>query len=236
MILSDAEIKSNILRIKGILAGRARLLAATKTVPPEKINFALDCGIDLIGENRADELLEKYDRIDTSRCEVHFIGRLQTNKVKYIIDKVSMIHSVDSVRLASEINRRAENAGRIMDILIEINLGGEASKGGISLEEADDFIAQLSDMRAINVRGLMAVPPKTEKTDGNAELFEKIYKKYVDISAKKVDNGNIDILSVGMSNDFADAVAHGSNLVRIGSAIFGKRENNNIQLNTEEQQ
>ncbi len=224
MILSDGEIRRNILRIKDELGGRARLLAATKTVPPEKINFALDCGIKLIGENRTDELLEKYNRIDRARCEIHFIGRLQTNKVKYIADKVSMIHSVDSIKLASEINRRCESIGRVMDILVEINLGNEASKGGISLDETEDFIGSIAVLPAVRVRGLMAVPPKCENKCENAELFKKIWRKYIDISQKKVDNVNIDILSVGMSGDYAEAVKYGSNLVRIGSAIFGKRD------------
>ncbi len=218
------QIKENIERITAEINGRAALLAATKTIPPEIINYAADCGIRLIGENRVNELLEKYDRIDRDRLEVHFIGHLQTNKVKYIIDKVSLIHSVDSVSLAQTIDKYAWRAGKRVDVLIEINIGDEPTKSGIRFEETDEFIEKISALENIRVRGLMAVPPKCENSQENIFFFKKLSKKFIDIWGKKVDNSNIGILSVGMSDDYMQAVENGSTLVRIGSAIFGPRD------------
>lgn len=224
MIYDRQMIKANIDRITAEIGGRATLLAATKTVPPEIINYAADCGIKVIGENRVNELLEKYERIDKERLEVHFIGHLQTNKVKYIIDKVSLIHSVDSIKLAEEIDLRAYRAGKKMDILIEINVAGEASKSGIRLEDADEFCDKIRKFDNISLRGLMAIPPKCENSQENNVYFNKISKKFIDISHKKVDNSNIGILSIGMSGDYRSAIENGSTLVRIGSAIFGMRQ------------
>lgn len=224
MTVTYPELKANIERIKASLPVGVRVLAATKTQPPEVINFALANGIDLIGENRVQELLEKYDAIDKDKCEIHFIGRLQTNKVKYIIDKVSMIHSVDSLKLASEIDRRAAACGKVMDVLVEINLANEESKGGISLIEASEFADALAEFGNLRMRGLMAVAPKCDDDEKNAVLFAKIYKKLIDISASKVYNGSIDILSAGMSNDYMAAALNGANIVRLGTALFGKRD------------
>lgn len=224
MTVTYLELKANIERIKASLPVGVRVLAATKTQPPEVINFALANGIDLIGENRVQELLEKYDAIDKDKCEIHFIGRLQTNKVKYIIDKVSMIHSVDSLKLASEIDRRAAACGKVMDVLVEINLANEESKGGISLIEASEFADALAEFGHLRLRGLMAVAPKCDDDEKNAVLFAKIYKKLIDISASKVYNGSIDILSAGMSNDYMAAALNGANIVRLGTALFGKRD------------
>ncbi len=224
MTVSYSELAANISHVKSRLPEGVRLLAATKTQPPEVINFALNNGIDLIGENRVQELLEKYDSIDKSRCDIHFIGRLQTNKVKYIIDKVSMIHSVDSLKLACEIDRRAKACGRVMDVLIEINLAGEQNKGGISPQEADEFADALCDFDHLRLRGLMTVAPKCQNNAKTDAFFKKIYKKLIDISASKVDNGSIDILSAGMSNDYMIAAQNGANIVRLGTALFGKRD------------
>lgn len=224
MTLSFDEIAANIAYVKNRLPNNVRLLAATKTQSPEVINFALNNGIELIGENRVQELLEKYDAIERDKCEIHFIGRLQTNKVKYIIDKVNMIHSVDSLKLAAEIDRRAALCGITMDVLIEINLADEPSKGGISLEEADAFADALCDFKHLRLRGLSAVAPKCENGENNSTFFKKIYRKIIDISSSKVYNANIDILSAGMSGDYMTAVAEGSNLVRLGTALFGKRD------------
>lgn len=203
------------------------MLAATKTVPADIINFAIDCGIDLIGENRVNELLEKYEHIDRSRTEIHFIGALQTNKVKYIIDKVDMIHSVDRISLVDEIERQAAKKGIIMPVLAEINIGGEATKSGIAPEEAAEFCRYISKMPHLKLRGLMAIPPKSEKTGDNRKYFCEMAKIFIDISSKNVDNSNMDVLSLGMSDDYVDAVDRGSTLVRVGSAIFGKRDYQN---------
>lgn len=226
MIYDKQKIKENIERITAEISGRATLLAATKTIPSEIINYACDCGIRVIGENRVNELLDKYDGIDKDRLDIHFIGHLQTNKVKYIIDKVSLIHSVDSIKLAQEIDMRAYRVGKLMDVLVEVNIANEATKGGILLEEIDDFIEKIRKLDNIRLRGLMAIPPKCENSQDSNAFFNKLGKKFVDISHKKVDNSNIGILSIGMSGDYMTAVENGSTLVRIGSAIFGNRNYN----------
>ena len=218
------QVSENIQKILSELNGRARLLAATKTVPPEMINFAISQGIDLIGENRVNELLEKYEFIDRDKVELHFIGALQTNKVKYIIDKVDMIQSVDRVSLALEIERLAAKRGIVMPILAEINIGKEESKSGVFPEKAKEFCQFLGTLPHLKLRGLMAIPPKCEKFDDNREYFCEMRKIFIDISCLNVDNSSMDILSLGMSDDYLCAAECGSNLVRIGSSIFGKRE------------
>ncbi|MBQ3081576.1 MAG: YggS family pyridoxal phosphate-dependent enzyme [Clostridia bacterium] len=216
-------IKENLKKIMASLPDGVTLLGASKTVPAEYINFAADCGLKVIGENRVNELLSKYDDIDKEKLEIHFIGQLQTNKVKYIIDKVSLIHSVDSLRLAEEISRRAVAKGLLMPVLVEINIGGEESKGGILPEEAEAFIKKISLLEGIRVEGIMAIPPKCDEEHKNIEIYQKLSKIFIDIKAQNVDNVNMRILSVGMSGDWETAVEHGSNMVRIGSGIFGSR-------------
>ena len=212
-------------KMEGAAAGRAvRLLAVTKNIEPERINFAIAKGVDLIGENRAGELLEKYGRIEKSGVEIHFIGTLQTNKVKYIIDKVSLIQSVNSIRLAEEIDKRASQHGIKMDILAEVNIGGESSKTGISPAEASEFVRSLKDFGNLRVLGLMTIAPpqkKLEKTE-ILKLFGEMHEIFVDISSKKIDNIDMKILSMGMSEDFEEAIARGANIVRIGRALFEK--------------
>jgi pyridoxal phosphate enzyme (YggS family) len=217
------EIKENIRRILGELDGRAELLLATKTVPPELINYAVTCGTRLIGENRVQELLEKYDNLDKENMEIHFIGHLQTNKVKYIIDKVSMIHSVDSLALASEIEKQAAKHNLTMKVLIEINIGSEAGKSGIAMEDTEEFLEKIGEFPHLQPCGLMIIPPKTEFPEENLHFFEKIYQKFIDIRVKKEDNKNWAVLSAGMSGDYLQAVSRGANLVRVGSAVFGAR-------------
>ncbi len=218
-----ALIKENLQSIMNVLPSDVMLLGASKTVPAEYINFAADCGLKIIGENRVNELLEKYDAIDKDRLDVHFIGHLQTNKVKYIIDKVSLIHSVDSLRLAEEISRRALAIGKVMKVLVEINIGGEESKGGIAPEETEDFIRKISLLEGIRVEGIMAIPPKCSDEEKNIEIYRKLRKIFIDISTKNVDNVNMRILSAGMSGDWQAALKCGSNMLRIGSGIFGSR-------------
>lgn len=220
---SRQEIRQNIERIRTELDGRAELLLATKTVPAELVNFAADCGVTLIGENRVDELLSKYDALDKERLDIHFIGHLQSNKVKYIIDKVSMIHSVDSLSLAAEIEKQAAKRNINMRVLIEINIAHEPSKSGIALEETETFLQSLMQFEHMTVCGLMTIPPKTDRPEENLQFFQKIYQKFIDIRAKIVDNENWTILSAGMSGDYLQAAACGANLVRVGSAVFGAR-------------
>lgn len=216
------QIAENIDRIKKEI-GNAELLAATKTVPPEIINFAIDHGVGIIGENRVNELLEKYEYIDRSRVKIHFIGALQTNKVKYIIDKVDMIHSVDRESLALEIERQAAKHGIVMPVLAEINIGNEASKSGIRPEDAGEFCSFLGTLKHVKLCGLMAIPPKIDENGDNREYFCKMRKIFIDISHQNVDNSNMEVLSLGMSDDYLQAVECGSTLVRVGSGIFGKR-------------
>lgn len=234
------EIKSKV-RAAAESAGRryedVRILAATKTVDADTINFAISKGISLIGENRVQELLEKYDAIDKDKVEIHFIGRLQTNKVKYIIDKVSMIHSVDSYKLALEIDKQAKKHGKVMDVLVEVNVGDEQSKGGVSAEETTELIKQISTLENVRVKGLMTIPPKwsepsninedcdsSKKVYKNKEFFDKILNLFLDISAKKLDNIYMYELSAGMSEDYESAVLCGATIIRPGRAIFGDRD------------
>ena len=198
---------------------KVRLMAVTKTVPYETVNYASSLGIDLLGENRVQEFLGKYEHYD-KKCHVHFIGGLQTNKVKYIVDKVSMIQSVDSIRLADEINKRSQAFDRCMDILIEVNIGGEESKSGVladGLSELADYCLALSNVR---LRGFMAIPP-VDENGSSCKYFEKMERIYNDYKSKFGDQ--IDTLSMGMSGDYMNALRYGANIVRIGSALFGKR-------------
>ena len=196
-----------------------RLMAVTKTVPYEIVNSVIEQGVDLLGENRVQEYLDKKDHYDKN-AEVHFIGHLQTNKVKYIIGKTSLIHSVDSLKLAAEIDRLAEKNGIVMNVLTEVNIGGEESKSGISTDMLDELVYGISEMKNIKLCGLMTIPPV-----GNSEFyFEKMQRIFEDLKAKKVDNVSMDILSMGMSADYVEAIKYGSNIVRVGSAIFGARK------------
>ena len=198
-------------------------MAVTKTVAPEKINFAVSKGVTLLGENRVQEYLSKKDSYDSS-AEVHFIGHLQTNKVKYIIDSVSMIQSVDSLKLAEEIDRRAGSIGKVMDILIEVNIGEEESKSGIDSGALKELVSEIRKLENIRLRGLMAIPP----IGADESVFEEMHKLYEELKSMgtELPNAMIDTLSMGMSGDYELAIKHGSNLVRIGSALFGARNYN----------
>lgn len=217
-------IKKNVEMVLQQLEGHdTQLLAATKTRTPEEINWAIECGVRHIGENRVQELLEKYEAINKAQVQIHLIGRLQTNKVKYIIDKVDLIHSVDSARLAAEISKRALAFGKTQDILLEVNIGGEASKGGVAEQDIPPILEEISSLSGIRVRGLMCIPPPAVKKHQNREYFFKMHQLLVDIKAKKLDNIHMDILSMGMSNDYEDAIDAGSSFIRIGRGIFGAR-------------
>ncbi len=200
------------------------LLAATKTVPAEEINFAVrECGITDIGENRVQELLDKYDALDRDRMKVHFIGQLQTNKVKYIIDKVDLIHSVDSEKLAKEIDRRAGEHGKKMDVLVEVNIGREENKGGVMPEDVGKLLAYIDALPHVSAVGIMTIAPASEKIEDYEKFFAETSQIYLDNFAEKRHNINRRILSMGMSDSLAPAIKAGSNLVRIGSALFGAR-------------
>lgn len=197
------------------------LLAATKTVDFETINYALSKGIDYIGENKVQELLSKEDKINP--CHRHFIGHLQTNKVKDIINRVEMIHSVDSLKLAKEISKQAVKNCKTMEILLEINIGGEDSKWGFDAENIIGNIKEIVTLPNIKIKGLMAIPPICEESEENRKYFNKMKKLFVDIRDENIDNVDMDILSMGMSDDFDIAVEEGANLIRLGTALFGRR-------------
>lgn len=198
------------------------LLAATKTIPVEVINHAIKSGVTLIGENRVQELLSKLDYYDQSATR-HLIGHLQTNKVRQIVGKVSMIESVDSIKLATEISRRSEELGIVTDILVEINIGGEESKSGIKPADAEKIITEISSLSGVKVEGLMTIPPICEKIEENLRYFDQMRNLFVDISAKKIDNVNMSYLSMGMSDDYEAAILCGANIVRVGTRLFGRR-------------
>ena len=200
------------------------MLAATKTVPAEVINYVTqNLGVKHIGENRVQELLEKYDKLDLNGVELHFIGKLQTNKVKYIVDKVNMIHSVDSFKLAKEIDTRSKKIGKLMDILVEINSGREENKSGVFPDEAHLLLQQVSQLDNIRVRGLMTIAPVCAEKEDYRKYFAETYSIFIDNLQNKIHNICMDFMSMGMTDSFEVAIEEGSNVVRIGSAIFGSR-------------
>ena len=199
------------------------VMAVTKTVPPQLVNVAIQEGITLLGENRVQEFLEKESAYQLDRAQVHFIGHLQTNKVKYIIDKVTMIQSLDSLRLAQEIDRLAKTHQREMDVLVEVNIGRELSKSGIFPEQVEEFLEQLSRFSSLHVKGLMCIPPPISQNPENLHFFDNMAQLFIDMKEKKIDNVSMDFMSMGMSSDYAEAIEAGANLVRIGTALFGKR-------------
>ncbi len=231
--LSKQEVAQNVsalqeqIRQVAAAAGRdpaqVRLMAVTKTVDPELVNAAIDAGITLLGENKAQELCAKYDSYHKDGVEIHFIGHLQTNKVRQIVDKVQMIESVDSLPLAEEINKRCAALNKQMPILIEVNIGREESKSGVLPEDLPALLEEISKLPAVSVRGLMAIPPVCENNEQVSQYFYQIQQLFIDIKQKKYDNINMEILSMGMSGDYQTAIAYGSNVVRIGTAMFGQR-------------
>ena len=227
------SIAENVARIKqemaaaAIAAGRAPkevlLCAATKMNDSENVRQAIAAGVDCCGENRVQELTQKLSENAYEGAPVHFIGHLQTNKVKQVVGKVSLIHSVDSQRLLEAVNKEAGKQGIVQDILLEINIGDEDSKSGFDKTSVWEVLEKISDFSNIRVRGLMAIPPICQNPTDNHKFFQEMCKLSVDITAKKYDNVSVEILSMGMSDDYADAIACGSTMIRVGTAIFGSR-------------
>lgn len=201
-------------------------LAATKTVEAEYINYAISLGLNHIGENRVQELLSKYEEYDLQNTKLHMIGHLQTNKVRQIVGKVDMIESVDSLRLAKEISAQSLKRNLCTDILVEVNIGGEESKSGTSPEMLEQLLYQIAELPAVKVQGLMTIPPICENKQKICRYFENMRKLFIDISAKKIDNISMNVLSMGMSDDYMEAIREGATMVRIGSALFGARNYN----------
>ena len=214
---SDIEHNLDVIRERisqaALKSGRnpeeITLMAVTKTVDPIFINHAIEYGINLIGENKVQEFLSKEEYLHTDTCKAHLIGHLQTNKVRQIVGKVDMIQSVDSIKLAREIEKQSVNKNVVTNCLIDSAL-------------LEDTIYQISEMKNIRIKGLMTIPPICEEKELN-RYFSKMHKMFVDIKGKKIDNVSMDILSMGMSSDYESAILNGSNLVRVGTSIFGQR-------------
>ena len=222
------DISENIRRIRfnmeeaKVKAGREtddiKIMAVTKTVPPERVNFAVSRGFELLGENRVQEFLSKKEQY-VKNAEINFIGHLQSNKIKYIIDSVTMIQSVDSVSLAKEISARALAKGTVMDILCEVNIGGEESKSGFAPEAVYDSVCEIAVLKGVRVCGLMTIPPPSD----SCIYFEKMQRIFEDMKSRSPENTDISLLSMGMSADYTEAVRFGTGMVRLGTALFGAR-------------
>lgn len=212
---------SDAVSCSGRKADDVRFMAVTKTVPPHFINHALKQGIQLIGENKVQELLEKKEYL-VGEYEAHLIGHLQTNKVKKIIREVTMIQSVDSLRLAAEIAKQAKNAELVMDVLLEINIGREESKTGFLPDGFDEIACQIAELDGLRVCGIMSVPPVCESEAEVRKWFSQVRQMYEDLK-KQTLLKDMNVLSMGMSSDFREAILEGSTLVRVGSLLFGRR-------------
>lgn len=230
---SLSDIRENVytvsekLREAAAACGRdpdeIRLMAVTKRNDAMRVNAAIEAGVRLLGENRAQELLEKYDDYNKRNCEIHFIGALQTNKVRQIIDKVDLIESLDRISLAKEIDRQAKAIGKIMPVLVEVNIGREETKSGVMPENLTDFVKDVSQFEHLRIEGLMAIPPHDENEAKIEAHFARMRQHFIDIEAKKIDNVCMRTLSMGMTDDYPLAIRHGSTLIRVGRAIFGER-------------
>ena len=226
------DLKENYLKVEEKIrracmkAGRAReevtLIAVSKTKPIEMMEEMASFGQTVFGENHVQEIVEKYEK--HPEYTYHMIGHLQRNKVRQVVGKVAMIHSVDSLRLAEEIAKESEKHGIVTDILIEINAGNEESKYGFTFEEAEERIREIAVLHGIHVCGLMCVAPYVQDPEENRPIFRKMYELAVDIRAKNIDNVEANILSMGMTNDYETAISEGATMVRVGTGLFGARD------------
>ena len=224
------EVEARITRAckrSGRERSEVTLISVSKTKPAEMLQEAYDAGSRDFGENKPQEIREKYPQLPTD-IRWHMIGHLQRNKIKYIIDKVCMIHSVDSIRLAEAIDEEAKKHGIIMPVLIEVNVAEEESKFGVHLDEAESLIRQISELSNIQVQGLMTIAPFTENAEDNRIYFRKLRNLYVDIKDKNIDNVTMCNLSMGMTGDYEVAVEEGATMVRVGTGIFGARSYSQI--------
>ncbi len=229
-------IEENVARIRErienacIKAGRdvseVTLMGVSKTVEAERVNQAIAAGIHVLGENRVQELLQKKPLLHLDDVSIHLIGHLQTNKVKMIVGEVDLIHSVDSVHLAEAIEKESEKKDLVSHILVEINIGEESSKSGVSFDQTYELIDQISRFPHLKIDGLMCIPPISEDHTVVRQYFSKMHQMFLDIDSKKIDNVSMSILSMGMSSDFEDAIREGSTMVRVGTSLFGGRNYN----------
>lgn len=201
------------------------LIAVSKTKPLSDIEELITYNIKCFGENKVQELVDKFENVSTP-VDWHLIGHLQTNKVKYIVDKVCLIHSVDSVHLAKEINKEAAKKGVVCDILIQVNMANEDTKFGLAAEDVYAFIDEIKDLPNIRVKGLMTIAPFVDNPEDNRIHFKKMYQLLLDIASKNIDNIDMSVLSMGMTNDYMVAIEEGATMVRVGTGIFGERNYN----------
>ena len=229
----NTAVMDNVKKIREIIGEAAvksgrqpediKLVAASKTKPAGLIKQAVAAGVDAVGENRVQEMLEKREQAAYEGAPLHFIGHLQSNKVSKIVGVCDLIESVSSYALVEAIGKRAQSMGIIQDVLIEVNIGREPQKSGVLPEQTEEILALASQSSGIKVLGLMAIPPFFEENDKNCYYFDIMFKLFIDMSAKKYDNVSVRLLSMGMSDSYVDAIRSGSNMVRIGSALFGER-------------
>lgn len=232
-IRSNMEISDNLRLVEANIAaackraGRKReevkLIAVSKTHPVEAIKEAIRCGIRSFGENKVQELKDKMEKLDES-LDWHLIGHLQTNKVKYVVGKVSLIHSLESIRLAEALEKEAVKRGVIVDVLVEVNIAGEDTKFGVLPENVEDFIREVAKFEHIRVKGLMTVAPIAQKSEENRKYFKNLNKIMVDLNSKNIHNVSMNVLSMGMTGDYETAIEEGATLVRVGTGIFGHRD------------
>lgn len=230
---AEALVAENCRRVEESIAeacakaGRAReevtLLAVTKTVAPSLINAAIAEGIREIGENRVQEFLSKKDDLHLDGVKSHLIGHLQTNKINKIVGQVQMIQSVDSIKVAQGIGKESVKQGIVTDVLAEVNIGSELTKTGAAVDEFDRLIEEMASISGIHVCGMMAIPPILETEKEKRQIFSELYKLFIDIRSKNIDNIDMNVLSMGMSGDYLEAILEGSTMVRVGSALFGRR-------------
>ena len=227
-------IKENIKIVENNIANACKksgrniedvtLICVSKTKPVSMIYEAMECGYDTFGENKVQELCNKYEEINNSNIKWHLIGHLQTNKVKYIVDKACLIHSVDSLHLAETISKEATKKGVSADILIEVNVAKEDTKFGIMVEECESLIREISKLPGINIKGLMTIAPFVDNPEENRVHFANLRKLLIDINSKNIDNVFMNVLSMGMTNDYEVAIEEGATHIRVGTGIFGERQ------------
>ena len=231
--MSRLDISENLKTVRRNIAsacekagrdpGEVLLIGATKMNDASRVQEAIAAGLTACGENRVQEMLEKQAQGAYEGAELHFIGHLQKNKAKYVVGRAKLIHGVDSLALLSEIDKQAGKKGIVQDVLLEVNVGGEESKSGFTPEEIPEMIARAAEFSHICIRGLMAIPPICNLPEENLPYFRIINKLFIDICGKKYDNIRMDFMSMGMSGDYTAAISCGANMIRVGTAIFGRR-------------
>ena len=234
MRAAGIDVAENIKRVRGAIAeaaagtGRApgdvMLVAASKTQTADKVRQAIEAGVDAVGENRVQEMLEKNSQCAYEGVPLHFIGQLQSNKVNKVVGLCGLIESVGSAALLAQIGKRAVSLGIAQNVLIEVNIGREPQKSGVLPERLTDVLELASQTGGVNVQGLMAIPPVFGENERNCNFYDAMFKLFIDIMGKKYDNVSMRFLSMGMSDSYQEAIRYGANMVRVGSAIFGSRE------------